>query len=215
MNAPLAVYAAALRRAAAGRRTSLEVLDRTGVPVASLDASKWSGSLVPGDLSLLARCSGPTLDVGCGAGRLVEALHRAGRAVLGIDVSPEAVRQAQRRGVWAIRADVFGPLPGEGQWRTVLLADGNIGIGGDPPRLLRRCAELLCSGGTVLAELRAPGEPSWSGEVVLRDDVRCSTPFPWAVVSADRAREVAERSGLHVRREWTEGGRWFVAYGRD
>lgn len=210
MNA-LGLYAAALRRAAAGQGTSLDVLDRSGTAVASLDASIWSGGLVAGDTSLLARCCGPTLDVGCGTGRLVAALHRAGRAVLGIDVSPEAVRQAQRRGVWVIRADVFGPVPGEGQWRTVLLADGNIGIGGEPPRLLRRCAALLAPGGAVLVELRAPGQPSWSGEVVLRDDARRSTPFPWAVVPVDEVGALARRSGLTVRREWTEAGRWFAA----
>jgi SAM-dependent methyltransferase len=187
----------------------MEVLDPTGA-VGSVDASMWSGGLVAGDTSLLARCVGPTLDVGCGPGRLVAALHRAGRAAMGVDVSPEAVRQAQRRGLWAIRADVFEVLPGEGQWRTVLLADGNIGIGGDPPRLLRRCAGLLDPGGAVLAELRARGEPSWSGDIVLRDPWRRSAPFPWASVSADRVDEVAERSGLRVCREWTEAGRWFA-----
>jgi SAM-dependent methyltransferase len=214
MNA-LAVYAAALRRAAAGYDTSLDVLDRAGVALASVDASMWSGGLMAGDMSLLARCCGPTLDVGCGTGRLVAALHRAGRAALGVDVSAEAVRQALRRGVWVIRADVFGQLPGEGQWRTVLLADGNIGIGGDPHRLLRRCAALLGPSGAVLVELRAPGEPSWSGEVVLRDETRHSAPFPWAVVSADGVGELAERCGLKVRREWTEAGRWFAALTAD
>jgi len=93
----------------------------------------------------------------------------------------------------------------------VLLADGNIGIGGDPPRLLRRCVELLCAGGTVLVEVRPPGEPSWSREVVLCDEARCSAPFPWAAVSADQVDDLAERSGLRVRREWTEAGRWFAA----
>jgi SAM-dependent methyltransferase len=210
MNA-LIVYAAALRRAAAGQDTNLDVLDRAGAALTSINASAWSGGLVDGDTSLLARCCGPTLDVGCGTGRLVAALHRAGRAALGVDVSPEAVRQAQRRGIWVVRADVFGPLPGEGQWRTVLLADGNIGIGGDPHRLLRRCADLLGPGGTVLAELRPPGEPSWRDEVVLRDGARRSAPFPWAVVSADGVHELARRSGLGVRREWTEGQRWFAA----
>jgi SAM-dependent methyltransferase len=210
MNA-LAVYAAALRRAATGQGTNLDVLDRAGMAVASVDASAWSGGLVAGDTSLLARCCGPTLDVGCGTGRLVAALHRAGRAALGVDLSVEAVRQAQRRGVWVVRADVFGPVPGEGQWRTVLLADGNIGIGGDPLRLLRRCAALLGHAGTVLVELQPPGEPSWSGDVVLRDEARHSAPFPWAVVSADEVGALAERSGFEIRREWTEAGRWFAA----
>ncbi len=210
MTAPLAVYGAALRRAAAGQDTTIDVVDPAGASVTSFDASMWSGELLPGDTALLARCVGPTLDVGCGPGRLVAALHRAGRAAMGVDVSPEAVRQAQRRGIWAVRADVFGPLPGEGGWRTVLLADGNIGIGGDPPRLLRRCAVLLGRAGAVLAELRPPGEPSWTGDVVLRDAQRHSSPFPWAIVPADRVAELAGESGLRVCREWTEAGRWFA-----
>ena len=51
---------------------------------------------------------------------------------------PEAVAQTPDRGVAAIRRNVFDALPGEGRWRTALLADGNIGIGGDPAALLRR-----------------------------------------------------------------------------
>ena len=43
----------------------------------------------------------------------------------------------------ALRRDVFEPLPGTGRWQTVLLADGNVGLGGDPLRVLRRAAELL------------------------------------------------------------------------
>ncbi len=31
-----------------------------------------------------------------------------------------------------VRRDVFGPLPGARTWGHVLLADGNIGIGGVP-----------------------------------------------------------------------------------
>jgi hypothetical protein len=92
----------------------------------------------------------------------------------------------------------------------VLLADGNIGIGGDPIGLLRRCAGLLDSAGAVLAELQAPGEASWSGDIVLRDRWRRSAPFPWASVSADHVDELADLSGLQVSRVWTEAGRWFA-----
>ena len=35
---------------------------------------------------------------------------------------------------------MFEPLPGEGRWGTVLLLDGNVGIGGDPVALLERAA---------------------------------------------------------------------------
>jgi hypothetical protein len=62
------------------------------------------------------------------------------------------VRQARRRGATAIHGDVFQPLPGEGLWRHILLADGNIGIGGDPDTLLARTRQLLAPGGTALIE---------------------------------------------------------------
>ena len=104
----------------------------------------------------------------------------------------------------------FSPLPLEGRWQTVLLADGNIGIGGDPAALLARCRRLLRRGGTVLVEVHAPGASSWSGQVTLRFDDRCSDPFPWARVGADDVTAMAGRGGLRVRDVWTEAQRWFA-----
>ena len=52
-----------------------------------------------------------------------------------------------------LQRSVFDRLPGERRWGTVLLLDGNIGIGGDPVRLLRRCADLVRPRGQVLAEV--------------------------------------------------------------
>lgn len=45
------------------------------------------------------------LDVGCGAGRLGARLHEQGFSVLGVDISPEAVRKAQEL---AVAADATG-----------------------------------------------------------------------------------------------------------
>ena len=78
-----------------------------------------------------ARCEGPVLDIGCGPGRFVEALASRGIPVLGVDISRSAVDQTSRRGVCALFRDINDRLPGEGRWGTVLLVDGNIGIGGD------------------------------------------------------------------------------------
>jgi SAM-dependent methyltransferase len=122
----------------------------------------------PGDATLVERCSGPTLDVGSGPGRLTVALAERGIPVLGIDVTPYAVHIARAAGALTLLRDVFGRVPGTGRWMTVLLADGNIGIGGDPAALLRRAAELLTPRGQALVEVQPPGEGLRSERVRLR-----------------------------------------------
>jgi len=210
VTAPLLLYGTALRRAAAGTPARIDLVPQVRVgPVRSLDAAAWS-QLRPGDLGLLRRCRGATLDVGCGPGRLAAELARRGQDALGVDISPEAVRQTRRRGAAAVHGCVFGPLPREGGWRAVLLADGNVGIGGDPQRLLRRCADLLHPRGVVLVEVEPPGVRSWQAQVVLRHGDRTSAAFPWAGVGADDVADLARRSSLRVRLLWTEAGRWFA-----
>jgi 2-polyprenyl-3-methyl-5-hydroxy-6-metoxy-1,4-benzoquinol methylase len=86
----LAVFDAALWRAGAGHPTALTLRDDTGGEH-RLDPATWCGDEVPGDGGLLDRCAGPTLDVGCGPGRLAAALMRRGHPALGIGVSVAAV----------------------------------------------------------------------------------------------------------------------------
>ena len=111
----------------------------------------------PGDKSILDRCEGPTLDIGSGPGRLTVALAERGIPALGIDITPYAVDLARSSGALVMLRDVFDRVPGTGRWTTVLLADGNIGIGGDPAALLRRVAELLAPQGRAIVELEPPG----------------------------------------------------------
>jgi SAM-dependent methyltransferase len=210
MTAPMAVYGAALRRAASGRPAQLGLMGADGAQLGWVDPSLWSGGLRPGDRALLDRCCGTTLDVGCGPGRLAAALTQAGQVTLGVDVSAEAIRQARRRGVEAVRASVFEPLPREGAWCTILLADGNIGIGGDPRKLLSRCASLLHSRGIVVAEVQPPGVESWCTDVVLCDEDRASVAFPWAAIAAHDVGELARDSAFQLLNLWTEAGRWFA-----
>ncbi len=209
-----AVFDAVLRRAGAGDPAVLTLHDDRGGEH-RFDAAAWCRAELAGDESLLARCSGPTLDIGCGPGRLVAALDARGCPALGIDVSAAAVRLARARGVTALHRDVFDPLPGHGRWRRLLLADGNIGIGGDPHRLLRRCGDLLASDGRLLAELGPPGSRSWSGTATVRHDGKApGVPLRWAVVAAHDLPALAAAAGLRIRETWTEADRWFASLTR-
>ncbi|MBO0706067.1 MAG: class I SAM-dependent methyltransferase, partial [Candidatus Dormibacteraeota bacterium] len=122
----------------------------------------------PGDASIVERCRGATLDVGSGPGRLTVALAERGVPVLGIDVTPYAVEFARTAGALTLLRDVFEHVPGAGRWMTVLLADGNIGIGGDPAALLRRVAELLTPRGRAIVEIQPPGAALRLDRVRLR-----------------------------------------------
>ncbi|GAA3244183.1 class I SAM-dependent methyltransferase [Dactylosporangium siamense] len=210
MTAPMAVYGAALRRAARGDDAAMDLVDPDGTVVRPLDAGAWSGRLRPGDHRLIDRCADGTLDLGCGPGRLIEAIAATGRRALGVDISPQAVRYARRRGAPAIRGNLFGPLPGEGGWACAVLADGNIGIGGDPARLLARCHALIATAGSVLVEVDPPGSRTWSGHVALTGADRTSSTFAWAFVSADDITAVARDAALRLAGTWTEAGRWFA-----
>ena len=123
----------------------------------TLPISRWQAKPDEGDEQILRRCTGATVDIGCGPGRLTKELLSRGIVAMGIDVVPEAVRQTRERGAAALRRDVFDVLPCEGRWQTALLADGNIGIGGNPVRLLRRLNRLVRVGGRVIADLAPPG----------------------------------------------------------
>ena len=180
---------------------------RARVPVAD-----WTARSVPGDASLLTRCRGLTLDVGCGPGRLVTALATRGIEALGIDISAGVVAKARGRGVNAIHGSVFGPVPAAGRWSFALLADGNIGIGGDPAALLRRIRGLLAPRGLLHVELAAPGAPTQGMELRLEDETgRISEWFPWAEVGVDGISALAADTGLAVTERWESAGRWFAS----
>jgi len=206
----LGVFDDVLSRAGLGQSVRLTIRDDRDVDH-RVDAAAWCRNYVPGDQALLARCGGPTLDVGCGPGRLIGALNAQGRTALGIDVSAVAVRLARARGASALRRDVFAALPGHGRWRHLLLADGNIGIGGDPVRLLHRCRQLLARTGRIHLELARPGTRSWAGDARIRDgDGPPSAPFRWAVLAADDLAVAAEAAALRTLETWTEADRWFA-----
>jgi len=159
---PAELYAAALGR------STLYVRAEDGTR-RDLPLEQWLGPLRGADATVLGRAIGPVLDVGCGPGRHVLALARRGILALGVDVTPAAVCYARARGAAVVLGSVFAPVPGVGHWRTALLLDGNIGIGGRPVALLRRIGDLLRGDGQVLCELDPPGAPTRSELIALED----------------------------------------------
>jgi len=176
-----------------------------------IDSERWHAPATIEERAVLARCgAGPVLDVGCGPGRLVVALAEAGVPSLGVDVAPSAIALARSNGATVLQRSIFDELPGEGRWGALLLFDGNVGIGGDPARLLRRLGTLLGADGVVIVEVEGPGVATLRRTVCLeRGGVR-SPWFPWAVVSVDDIQELAVSVELRVRDVVVEAGRWFA-----
>ena len=175
-----------------------------------LHVDRWAGPVTAADETLLGRARGPVLDVGCGPGRLTAALHRRGTTVLGLDVLAEVPVLARRAGAPVHLASVYDALPGEGTWGSVLLADGNVGIGGDAVRLLRRVRSLLAPSGTVLVELQ-PEARGRGAERVRLEGLGCASDwFDWVLLSPEELPTVAAEAGLAVAQVWQAEHRAFA-----
>jgi len=167
--------------------------------ISNLPVRRWLGGRHADDefdSAVVGLCSGPTIDLGCGPGRLVTELIRRGVPALGVDQSATAVGLARRSGAPVLRRDVFDTLPATGRWQTVLLADGNVGLGGDPLRVLRRSAELLNRGGRCIAEFDPLTTGVRTGWVRLESSRTVGPWFRWASVGIDCVAGLAEEAGL-------------------
>ncbi len=186
--------------------------------VRPLPANRWLGERdedapfdapfdEPFDEAVTQMCAAPTIELGCGPARLVARLIRRGIPALGIDRSATAIRLAGRGGAPALLGDVFEPLPGTGHWQTVLLVDGNIGLGGDPRRILGRAAELLCPGGRCVAEFDTEAVGVHARWVRLESAREVGPWFRWASVGVDSAATLAGQVGLTLTGVRLVGGR--------
>ncbi|KQO62756.1 class I SAM-dependent methyltransferase [Curtobacterium sp. Leaf261] len=179
--------------------------------VVTFDVGRWSAPADHVDRSLFAGVDGPVIDIGCGPGRMLLAAADIGVPALGIDVSPVAVSIANRGGGNAVRGSVFDPVPDEGHWDTALVIDGNIGIGGDPEGLLRRCRDIVRTQGRVVVETNPDDDVDRVFDAtIIGADGRASGTFPWAEVGRLTLLRHAASAGLVARASWVSGGRAFT-----
>jgi hypothetical protein len=122
-------------------------------------------------------------------GRLVAELARDGICALGVDQSAVAVELARRRGASAVRCDIF--------------IDRNVGIGGDPHRLLDKVRELVGKAGRCLVEFDATTTGIRKGMVRPESARHVGPWFPWATVGLDSAEQLARDCGFEVERVCT------------
>jgi SAM-dependent methyltransferase len=112
------------------------------------DAPKYAAAVA--ELALPA--GGVALDAGCGTGRVLEPLRAAvgpGGTVLGVDLTPEMLAEARRRGRERFAALVLGDvarLPLPGGVVDAVMAAGLLPHTGDPAAVLRELARVARPG---------------------------------------------------------------------
>ena len=94
------------------------------------------GDVVPGSEIFEAAASalnggGTLLDVGCGDGSFYPCISAKFEHVYGIDIAPEAVNEAQERGMEAVAGDAGGPLKSRQGRRAMISAESCRAIAGN------------------------------------------------------------------------------------
>jgi len=183
--------------------------------VLDLPSHRWFAAASRAEQRALDHAAGPTLDIGCGPGRHLVALAERKVFALGIDISEVFLDVARSRGVNVLERSVFGRVPGARRWRTALLFDGNIGIGGDPVALLSRVVELLRDDGRIIVEIERHDPEHEVVTVRAETDGQVGPWFRWTSVGLARLTSIAAAVGLEVIEAWDSDDRRFAVLAID
>lgn len=207
-------YERALWQSLSGEAEPVTLHGEDGL-VLRLEVGQYAGHADAVDRDLLAHCTGPTLDIGCGPGRLAAELARRGIPALGVDITPVALLLARASGATVLGRSVFDRLPAEGRWPYALLIDGNIGISGDPAGLLDRIKALLLPAGATLIVETNPHEIDERHHLRPAASAAQSAgpAIPWATIGPSALKSLAEPLGYRVTDTWLRDGRRFVKLG--
>jgi SAM-dependent methyltransferase len=146
-------------------RDAYEVIERDdgyfdcsmGPPAYFAAFDDWPSS----ERQAIRQARGRVLDVGCGAGRVTLYLQKKGHEVVGIDISPLAVKVSRLRGVRDARAMPVTRVSSQlGKFDTIVMFGNNFGLLEGEVRgrwLLRRFRSITKPGARILATSRTPG----------------------------------------------------------
>jgi SAM-dependent methyltransferase len=164
-----------------------------------LDIQRFRDAPSRSERRFLKRLTGPILDIGCGPGRAAAYLCQRDVPAMGLDANADLVALARLNGALCVHQSTFDPVPFEGRWQQVLLLDGNIGIGGDPAKLLERLRRILVPGGQALIEVGRSGS---SRQMIVREHAsgKVGEPFAWATLTMSGLDELI--AGLGWRCEY-------------
>lgn len=108
----------------------------------------------------IKRVKGKVLDIGCGAGRHALYLQSKGHEVVGIDISPLAIKVCKERGVKRTEILSITQISSKlGKFDTIIMMGNNFGLFGSFKRarwLLRRFKSITTERAMIIAETRDP-----------------------------------------------------------
>jgi SAM-dependent methyltransferase len=187
----------------------------------------------PHEQKAMERVKGRVLDIGCGAGRHSLHLQEKGFDVLGIDVSPLAIKVCRLRGlqkaeVMSIDRVKFKP----NSFDTIIMMGNNFGLFGSltkARRLLKRFHSMTSQDALIIAETRDPyrtdnpdhlkyqeynrNRGRMSGQLRLRIRFKkYVTPwFNYLLVSKEELKEILDGTGWKVKGFLDSGNSIYVA----
>jgi len=164
---------------------------------------------------------GRVLDIGCGAGRHSLYLQKRGFDVLGIDISPLAVKICQERGLGQVEImsieEADFPI---NSFDTIIMMGNNFGLFGSfkkARRLLRGFHKMTSKNAVIIAATRDPyktenpahleyhksnrAKERMAGQVRIRSRFRkyVGRWFDYLMVSKEEMREILKGTGWKVR----------------
>jgi len=187
----------------------------------------------PDQKKAIGHCTGRVLDIGCGAGQHSLYLQDKGFDVLGIDVSPLAIKTCKLRGLKQAKVlSIDGISRRLGRFDTILMFGNNFGLFGNvrkAKQLLKRFHTLTSPDARIIAQClnplnttnphhlkyhrrnRARGRLPGQLNIRVRYQEKASPWFDFIFVTPDEMHTVLNNTGWQIRKFISGSGTSYFA----